>query len=146
MKMKNTTCCHMAATTVRVTRELLSEALPLLEQEFATLLRSKGLFLWRGSTTDLMELVYHIYANGNFRDESGYPVSLIALATHTCRFFGVSLPDNPYALAIRAKNRKGVKCPSMLYRYAFLRCIIGVNNPLQHHIGHIVRMTERRSS
>ena len=146
MKMKNTTGCRMAASPVRVTRELLSEALPLLEQEFAALLRSKGLFLWRGSTTDLMELVYHIYVNGNFRDESGYPVSLIALATHTCQFFGVPLPDNPYALAIRAKNRKGVKCPSMLHRFAFLRCIVGVSNPLQRHIGRIVRVTERRPS
>ena len=145
MEMKNTTSCFLAAPTQRVTREQISESRLRLEQEFLQLIHAEAPLLWKGSVTDLMELVYLVYVNGNFRDADGYPLSMVELTRRACTALCMPVPDNPYALAARAMNRKGLKRQPLLDRYAWLYCVAGIEHPLERIIKH-VGTAERREA
>ncbi len=146
MKMENTTGCPFtAASAGSITRDQLTESRRQMEQEFSVLLRADTPLRWHGSQADLMELIYLVYANGNFRDADGYPLSMAELTRRTCHVFGLALPHNPYELAARAMRRKGQRRQRLLDRYAWLYCVAGVKHPLSN----IVRRgctSERRSS
>ena len=136
MKMKNTTGCLSPTTPAQnVSREQIAESRQRLEHEFSRLLHAESPLLWKGTRSDLMELVYLIYVNGNFRDADGYPLSMAELTRRVCRVFDLPAPYNPYERAARAMNRKGLRRHRLLERYAWLYCVAGVEHPLEQFIG-----------
>nr|WP_314698196.1 hypothetical protein [uncultured Prevotella sp.] len=89
---------------------------------------------WKGTTTDLVSLVYFIYSEGLLIDDKGFPLSFRIL---TALFFGllqVRIPDNPSAIVIRARQRKGVRRYNIFERYELLMSKNAEIRPLSNEI------------
>lgn len=109
--------------TKKLTKEELEEGRRRMEEQFVGLLEhdeNEGL-TWKGTKTDLMEIVHAMYCNGNIRDDEGYPVTMAWLVDRACRVLHVVPPVNPYYLAQKGRIRKGVICPTFAERYTWIR-------------------------
>lgn len=72
---------------------------------------------WKGSMTDLMEVVYTAYMSGTIYDDMGQPCSFKHLVHSTCRTMHVQEPVNPRSYVYRAQNRKGIRQEPFIQRY-----------------------------
>lgn len=84
--------------------------------------------LWKGSRLDLMETLYYLYESGICCDRFGQPATYLFLVRRACRLFGISQPANPYEVARRGQERKGLRKQNMLIRYCFLREHVNENS------------------
>lgn len=72
---------------------------------------------WKAPVIDLMEALYYVYEEGELTDEYGQPLSFLALVRSCSKLLHVKLPANPYCMAQRGKQRKGVKHQNFMTRY-----------------------------
>ncbi|MGM9704378.1 MAG: hypothetical protein ACI3YB_00115 [Prevotella sp.] len=116
----------------QISAEQREQGLRHMEEAFVRLLdhSDKDNLYWIGSQTDLVEMVYEVYAHGRVRDASGEPLSLHRLVLRTCALLHMYVPTNIYQVASRARRRKGVKSHTFIERYAWQRYVNGVDNPL----------------
>jgi hypothetical protein len=71
---------------------------------------------WRGSLTDLMELVGVVARAGLLYNDEGQPLCFAELARLTCRVLHVRLPRNPRNFLLRATRRKGLRSLTLVER------------------------------
>jgi len=118
------TCGNGDGDTSRERKRLTEER---LTEELAGILNRScgGKAYWKGSTTDLMEVVYTAYMSGSIYDEKGQPCSFKQLVHETCRTLHVSEPANPRSYIYRAQNRKGIRQEPFIQRYG--RMLSGQN-------------------
>lgn len=95
-------------------RKEVSAELRRCVSECVTTLLGGGV-VWTGSRTDLLELVRSAYVAG-YVTETGRQPTYVALAEAVFRAVGERPVRNPYALARRASERKGVMGRSALER------------------------------
>ncbi|MGN1262815.1 MAG: hypothetical protein ACI4TW_02165 [Prevotella sp.] len=72
---------------------------------------------WGSSLCDLIEIAHIAYMQGTVCKENGCPCSFQELVTAACTATHMRKPSNPYAYALRASRRKGMRACSFLERY-----------------------------
>ncbi|WP_052052888.1 hypothetical protein [Prevotella sp. S7 MS 2] len=119
-------------------RNRINKAISQLGKEMEQLLKlSPGHknYYWKGTTTDLIEMVYDTYMMCELRDRRGCPFTFKHMIHHVCSVLHVYEPRNPRAYVHRARTRKEVRQTAFLDRYAALMC--DDSNPMKRLIGHI---------
>ncbi len=89
---------------------------------------------WLGTQTDLIEIIYLIYTLRIMRNAAGQPCSFRYLVRRACAVLHTPEPYNPSTVAQRAIARKGIKQATMVERYAWQKCVAGIENPLKEEI------------
>ena len=89
---------------------------------------------WQGTQTDLIEIIYLIYTLRIMRYADGRPCSFGYLTRRACAVLHTPAPSNPSAVAQKAMCRKGVRQNTMAERYAWQKCVMGIENPLEQEI------------
>ncbi len=72
---------------------------------------------WRGSKTDLLEMVHILYWSDSIRDADGLPATFKNLVCRVCGILHVTVPRNPSQLVCHARRRKGRRVLPLLKRY-----------------------------
>lgn len=72
---------------------------------------------WRGTVTDLMEVLHRAFTTCLLTDADGLILSFTAIVTRACEVLHVRRPSNPYETASRACRRKGLQRVTYLQRY-----------------------------
>lgn len=73
--------------------------------------------VWRSSKTDLMEMVHILYCTDMVRDADGLPMTFRELVRRVCDIVHESVPRNPGAYVMRARQRKGRRALPLEERY-----------------------------
>lgn len=89
---------------------------------------------WLGTQTDLIEIVYLIYTLRIMRDGEGHPCTLGYLVRRACAVLHTPAPCNPSTVVQRALSRKGIRQTTMVERYAWQKCVAGIENPLEEEV------------
>ena len=89
---------------------------------------------WLGTQTDLIEIVYLIYTLRIMRDAEGHPCTLGYLVRRACAVLHTPAPCNPSTVVQRALSRKGIRQTTMVERYAWQKCVAGIENPLKEEV------------
>lgn len=92
---------------VRLTIELLE----LLEKARKENVR------WKGSVTDLMEVVHIAYQTGRVCNPDGSLCQFGDMVSRTCLLLNIRMPVHPRQTAFSAEQRKGVKRDTFFVRY-----------------------------
>jgi hypothetical protein len=71
---------------------------------------------WRGSLTDLMELVGVVARTGLLCNDEGQPLCFAELVRRTCQLLHVHQPRNPRNYLLRATRRKGLRQTPLVER------------------------------
>lgn len=97
----------------------LREAKRQLTEEVAELMThdAQERLEWTSSKVDLMEALYYVYEEGALTDDDGVPVAFRSLVARCCEVLHVTVPCNPYEMAQRGRQRKGVKHRNFMERY-----------------------------
>lgn len=92
-----------------------------LVRDFMKMYRAAQLrpYKWTGSKSDLYEMAYRAYLSEALVDTSGVPLTFTEVCRRMALCFQTPCPRNIYAFAIRACNRHGIRCRSVLSRYEF---------------------------
>ena len=112
------TTAEMKLAAAREKMALLREARQTVTKEVERLMEhneSDGLS-WVGTTTDLMEALYCAFEEQSLTDDCGLPLSFMTIVKHCCVVLHVKMPRNPYNMAKKGKNRKGIKKQSIISR------------------------------
>ena len=76
---------------------------------------SEGL-QWKGTKTDLVELLHEVYYHCGITMEDGSYATFTYLVERAFSVFGMTPPRNPRARAVRAESRKGMRRASLVRR------------------------------
>jgi hypothetical protein len=119
-----------------LTKEQLLEGRQHLLESFVRLLscHHNHQLYWLGTQTDLIEIVYLVYTLRIMRRASGQPCSFSYLVRRACAVLHTPEPYNPSTVAQRAIHRKGIRQALMVERYAWQKCVAGIENPLYEEI------------
>lgn len=117
----NTLRQQTAAANERM--QQLRESKEQLTLEVSTLMTHSGdeQLRWKGSVVDLMEALYCVFEQQTLTDEAGLPLPFLHIVRQCCQVLHVSMPRNPYQVATRGRNRKGIKSISFMRRYVRMR-------------------------
>lgn len=72
---------------------------------------------WRGTKTDLVEMVHILYESEELIDEDGLPVTFKQLLIRCCSVVHERVPRNPATYLTQARQCKGIKRAPLLMRY-----------------------------
>ncbi len=72
---------------------------------------------WKGSKVDLMEALYYVFEDGMVTDDNGVPMAFRSIVARCCEVLHITVPCNPYEMAHRGRERKGVKHRNFMDRY-----------------------------
>lgn len=89
---------------------------------------------WLGTQTDLIEIVYLIFTLRIMHHADGRPCSFGYLTRRACAVLHTPAPANPSMVAQKALSRKGVRQSTMAERYAWKKCVMGIEEPLAEEI------------
>ena len=137
--MKFTQTSSQTATSsnmYNLTNEQLLAGREHLVNSFVNLMShgNRDTMYWLGTQTDLIEIVYLIYRLRVVRNQEGNPCTFHSLVRQACALLHMPMPYNPSCIAQRAISRKGIKTATMVERYAWKKCVAGVENPLKEEI------------
>ena len=80
--------------------------------------------------TDLIDLSHEAYMSEKLLDGQGRPYGFDRIVERACAVLHVVKPANPYSMAFNARNRKGIRQPSLFSRYCWLMFSRKSANPL----------------
>ena len=83
-----------------------SDVLHRLQAELTAVLTAREAYTWRGTHTELLEMVYIVYVEEWFTTMRGTPPTFKQLAALIFDCFGCQLPSNPYAYINKSRTRK----------------------------------------
>lgn len=99
------------------------QAMTQMAQEVGQLLtehyEQEGL-TWTGSKADLMEALYYVFETGSLHDDYGILLTFADIVRRGCTLLHIEPPRNPYVMALRARQRKGMKNLSYMQRYQIM--------------------------
>ena len=129
---KNTDMRHANEYSNTLTREQRWQAKEKMVAQFAELLdRSPDENLyWMETKTDLIDLSHEAYMSEKLLDGQGRPYGFDRIVERACAVLHVVKPANPYSMAFNARNRKGIRQPSLFSRYCWLMFSRKSANPL----------------
>uniref|UniRef100_A0AB33JQ76 RteC protein n=4 Tax=unclassified Prevotella TaxID=2638335 RepID=A0AB33JQ76_9BACT len=119
-------------------KDRMNKAIGQLGKEMEQLLKltpEHKNYYWKGTTTDLIEMVYDTYMMCELRDRRGCPFTFKHMIHHVCSVLHVYEPRNPRAYVHRARMRKEVRQTAFLDRYAAL--MRHDSNPMKSLIGRV---------
>lgn len=116
MNEKTTTVANERLMRRRRAQQLMAGEVKRLLEEHT---EAEGL-TWKGSTVDLMEVLYYAFEEGCMADDYGVPASFMQIVRQACLLLHTKVPTNPYETARRGQQRKGVKHLSYLDRYLIM--------------------------
>lgn len=86
----------------------------------------QGSMVWKGTKTDLLELLWITFDKGHLMEADGSMATYKSMVRRACDVFGIPEIANPYCLAHRGGVRKGVKRDSVAGR---IMRILAAHNP-----------------
>lgn len=110
------------STTAFVSNRQMKQRMALMQmaQEVEQLLKEhqeqEGL-TWTGSKADLMEALYYAFESGCLHDDYGMLLTFADIVRRGCTLLHITPPSNPYLMANRGRQRKGMKRLNFLDRY-----------------------------
>ncbi|MBR4269847.1 MAG: hypothetical protein IKQ47_08740 [Prevotella sp.] len=72
---------------------------------------------WRGTKTDLVEMVHILYESEELTDDDGLPVTFKQLLLRCCSVVHERVPRNPATYLTQARQCKGIRRAPLLVRY-----------------------------
>jgi hypothetical protein len=112
-----------AMTLVSERQKRLRQAQLQMGEEMKRLLtehRPEEGLTWKESRTDLMEAFYYVFDSGVMIDDYGMAITFADIVRRGCSLLHVQAPGNPYLMAMRGRQRKGMKHLNFLERYQLM--------------------------
>ena len=75
---------------------------------------------WRGTKTDLVEMVHILWESELLRDDDGLPVTFRELLLRCCRVLHTAVPRDPASYLAQARQCKGMRRMPLLLRYKYI--------------------------
>ena len=72
---------------------------------------------WTHTRTDLIEMIYIVFLTADLSRDDGSPATFRWMVTRIFNNLGLHVPANPVAVAMTARNRKGVRQRPFEERY-----------------------------
>lgn len=115
--MQKYTVPTVAAANERMERLRIAKEKLTLEVEQIMNHSEEEQLTWTATKTDLMEALYYAYNQMTIIDEYGVPLTFRCIVERCCRVLHTKVPNNPYGMAEKGQNRKGVKSVNFMKRY-----------------------------
>lgn len=75
---------------------------------------------WRGTKTDLVEMVHILYESEELTDDDGLPMTFVELLRRSCMVVHTKMPRNPATYLAQARQCKGMRRMPLLLRYKYI--------------------------
>lgn len=75
---------------------------------------------WKGTKTDLVEMVHILWESEQLRDDDGLPVTFRELMIRCFKVVHMKMPRNPASYLAQARQCKGMKRMPLLLRYKYI--------------------------
>lgn len=100
----------------QVTKEMKQQVRENLAKQLYGFLtdNSQKNITWRGTKTQLVELVYYLYLTGSVTDDYGTPLSLRELVRRICNRFGIKMVTNVSQLIANINKCQGIRSHTLL--------------------------------